>query len=539
MKNYGRKLIAMILACLLITMLVAACGNGTSPSGSPSQSASSTPSNTPNSTPGADSPKPADPVESDRTLHVAVTMDSGTLHPLNVTAFYYVVAKTYMDVLLEYNSNNEIEWKLATGSEAIDEVHHTLHLREGVTFTNGNPFTAEDVIFSMELARNHDQAFMNVETVDFEKTKVIDDHTIDLWFTKYDIGQFPAFMLMYIIDAESYDEVAMASKPIGTGPYVVTEYVANSRVVVEAREDFWGTPPAIKKIEFKCINEDAQRINAVSVGDVDMATIPSKDVGFINDLDGYTTIFQKSPSTSAAYFNISESSPIGSIEARRAVMHAIDRQSILNIVYDGQSTSPRWPVSEACRDFEPRFADMDEVYSIGYDPDKAQELADQSGLTGKTLRIITNGSEQFITMAEIVQNNLEAIGVNSEILNYDQATYWGMLMDESNYDIALYLIAGPKPYAIDLLTSFTQFFTFGWGGAARDEYQALGLKGLGTPDDKERSEILYELYQKFTQVHLWYSIAENATPWALSEDLTGVSFYADGSCRIYNWAWTA
>jgi ABC-type transport system substrate-binding protein len=169
----------------------------------------------------------------------------------------------------------------------------------------------------------------------------------------------------------------------------------------------------------------------------------------------------------------------------------------------------------------------------------AKTEAEQAGLAGQKLRIMTNGAQQFISMAEIVQQNLKAIGVESEIINYDQATYWSMLMDESNYEIALYMNGSPKNLAIDQFPSYVQFFSLGWSGAERDEFLALGLKGLGTADTQARNDILYEISRKWQSIHLWFAIAENLNPRAVSKDLGGVEPYNDGEVRYYHWYWVS
>jgi peptide/nickel transport system substrate-binding protein len=543
MKN-AKKLLALLLACIFIAAL-ASCANGgtTGASSAPSTAPSAAPSSAPSTAPSAASTAPtsaAPAVDPDRTLNVAVSQDSGSLDPLTQTLGGFMdVMRTYMDVLFDFKPDGTIDWLLSTGYDTVSDTHHTLHLREGVTFSNGNPFTAEDVLFSMTIARDHPQWFMNVETVDFDKTNVTDDFTIDLWFTKYDIGQFPALMLMYIFDAESYDVDAMATDPVGTGPYIVTDYVANSHLIVEARDGYWGSAPAIKKIQFNVMNEEAQRVNAVTIGDVDSANIPLKDVEYIESLGNYTVMKVSAAAASVAYFNVTEGSLLGTLEAREAVMYAINRQSIVDMAYSGQSSTPRWPVSEACPDFEERFAGLSDVYKIGYDPVKAAELAKQEGLAGQTLRIMTNGSQQFITIAEIIQNNLEEIGVHSEIINYDQATYWGMMMDQNNYEIALYLIASPKRFGLDMLVAYPQFFNLGWNDADRNAYLEIGLKGLGTPDPEARGEILYEIAKEFNEVHLWYPLAENISPYAHSKDIAGIEYYADGGVRYYKWTWVS
>jgi len=112
-------------------------------------------------------------------------------------------------------------------------------------------------------------------------------------------------------------------------------------------------------------------------------------------------------------------------------------------------------------------------------------------------------------------------------------------MDPSNYEIALYMNGSPKNLSIDQFPGYVQFFSLGWEGADRDEFLALGLKGLATSDPAERSDILYEIGREWENIHLWFALAENINPRAISRDLGGVEPYSDGEVRYYNWYWVS
>ena len=141
---------------------------------------------------------------------------TGTLHPLGVTGAFIAPLYAFYEPLYDTPADGSRRWVLATGLDRKSDLNYTLTIREGVTFSNGNPLTAEDVMFSMELCRDDPQFFLNVKVVDFEKTKVLDDYTIDLWYTEYNASQEPGFASMFILDKESYDEVALSRNPIGT-----------------------------------------------------------------------------------------------------------------------------------------------------------------------------------------------------------------------------------------------------------------------------------------------------------------------------------
>jgi peptide/nickel transport system substrate-binding protein len=530
-KKNGNRLLVLLFACVMV-LSFAACGGG-SGSSAPAGGGSTGGGGSPASDSGGGSS------DSDRIMSIAVAQDQGTLHPQNVTGAggMLSVIRTVYETLYTQKMDGSFEWMLATGMDTLADDHYTIHLREGVTFSNGNPFTAEDVIYSFELFHGHPQHSMAVMAIDFDKTNIVDDYTIDLWLTSYNLIQLPAFASLYIFDAESYDENVLVDTTIATGAYEVSEYVVNSHVYLKARDDYWGPAPAIKEIHFLPMNEDSQRVNALTTGDADVARIPVKDAEYVESLGNYNVEVSFLAQGNTAYFNCTPGAPLGSLDARRAVMHAIDREALADVTYAGKTTIPRWPLSEYSTDFEESYANQDDVYSIGYDPVLAKELAEKSGLVGKKLKIVNNGQSQYATMAEIIQSDLSAIGVDSEILTYDQATYFGTLMDVSNFDIGIYFIADTIGSAMDCFANYPTFFTLGWDGPERDAFLALGQKGMTTKDPAAQAEILKQLSTDFYKYQLWFELNEEPSMSAISKDLKGVYFYMDGTNLYKDWSW--
>ena len=523
MKN-TRKIIALLLATLMMLTLFAACKK------EPAAPGTSTPGT---STPNGDAPEATTGSNSDRTLNVVAMQDSGTLHPLGVTGGFLNSLYAFYEPLYDTRADGSRMWMLATALDRISDIQYTLTIREGVTFSNGNPLTAEDVMFSMELCAADPQFALNVKVVDFEKTSVTGDYTIDLWYTSYNASQEPGFASMFIIDKESYDEVALASQPVGTGPYVVEDYVTNSHLTLSAREDYWGGEVAVKNLRFIVINEEAQIVNALETGDADIANVPIADVDYVKSL-GYNVEVTNAGYNYVTMYSLLPGTPLESKEARWAVSMAINREAIIDVIYDGYSTITDYPSSHGMADMEDRYLNMHETYSTGYDPTRAAELAEQAGIVGSKLRIITNGATATNTIAEMIQADLLAIGVNAEIVNYDQATYFGTLMDASNFEIAIFTPSAPSMLAVDILAMYLTFIPLGWEGADRDLYGELSQDAIATYDAKERGEKLYEALKIFVDYDPWYGLCEIVNSRAVSADLNGVEYMIAGNLYYHN-----
>jgi peptide/nickel transport system substrate-binding protein len=275
---------------------------------------------------------------------------------------FVTVARMFAEPLFDNDANMEKVWMLATGIDEVSSEKWIIHLREGVTFSNGNPFTAADVMFTLNYLANDPMGFMYIPTFDLANSKIIDDYTIEIAIVGYQITQIDALTMLYIFDEESFDPDTYAMNPVGTGPYVVTEYVINSHVNMTANENYWGDVPKIKNLQFKVLNEDSQRINALEAGSVDVSAIPISDIEYIDSLPDFSLATVMSGLCDNVVFNLSENSVFQNLDARLAVSHAIDRDAIVRLVYEGHAKVTDYPVSMSAKDYEGRFAGMHEVY---------------------------------------------------------------------------------------------------------------------------------------------------------------------------------
>jgi peptide/nickel transport system substrate-binding protein len=495
-----KKTLAVLLALVMTLSLLAGCTTSTT---TPSDSSSSS------STTDTDSTDS----NADRVLNVAASGDTGTLYPLALSGGFVSLQYAFYDPLWTFKSDGSRVWMLATAYDQVSEIEFTLKLREGVQFSNGNPMTADDVLFSMEMCKDDARFYLNVGYVDFDKTNIVDDYTIDVWYTEKSYTQDNSFSQLMIMDKESFDMEALSTNPIGTGPYICTDYVVNSHVSCVANENYWGGEPAVKAIEFKVINETAQIVNALEVGDIDISSgVPVDEIDYIESLGYDIDTFYGGYANTALY---SFAGALSSKEARYAVSYAMDRESMAQLMYKGISSVPSYPTSEHCSDYEERFSNISDIYATGYNVEKAKQYAEESGLVGKTLKIITNGVESYNDMAAVIQANLADIGVNSEIVSYDSATYFSVVMDESNFDIALFYLSAPSLLACDIMASYLDFIPLGWYDDAREEYRDLCTQILGELDDAKRADLTYQALVLFEEYDPWYAISEAVTAAAI------------------------
>ncbi|MCL2125406.1 MAG: ABC transporter substrate-binding protein [Oscillospiraceae bacterium] len=467
------------------------------------------------------------------TINIVFSGDTGTLDAVNMSGGSAGVPSVYMEPMWRLMEGMEYEWVLATGLDEVSPTQWIIHVREGVKFSNGNTLTADDILFTLKLWRDTPNRALQTQSLDLDNSSVIDDYTLDLRLTEYNVAQMPMLSTTLITDSKTYDPLEAAVNPVGTGPYIVTEYVVNSYIRLAARDDYWGKKPAIPNMVFRHISEPAQIVNALVTGMVDIATVPSADIEYIKTLPGYNVYTRPSGTGTMALFNTDAQSPFHDADARLAVCLAIDRNAIVNLVYNGYAEVSVMPVSKGNIDFEQRFSNLGDSYSIGYNVDLAKQYADSSGLTGKDVRVMTNGDPSYVTMAEIIQANLKDIGVSVTILNYDQATLRSLYRtDPTSYDICLSASAAPTYMVADVMYAYVAFSTIisapgAWDGV--EEYMELGSVALGGATPQIRSDALFEMLKLFTAQNPWFGLCDPVGSSAYSKDLGEIVFNAYGA----------
>ena len=547
-----RKVIALLLICVLVISL-AACGNGGTPassepgggtpaapgdSGSPDASGNSAAPGDAGGSGGGDSGKD--------TLRVAVESDRGTLDPrnLNATGVQALVDWMVYETLWIYDANGQLVMLMGESYEWVEPLRLHIKIKEGITFANGSPFTAEDVLFSCYLWNNRIGEAEHVRYFNYEESVVINDYECELVYDDYSFSHLYTLSSVAIFNKATFDPDTVSTETNGTGPYIITEYVPNSHMFLTLRDGYWGEVPTIKNIECRIIAEDTQMTNAVQTGSVDIARIPTQDVEFVGGLSDYNLMSVESADAKTLYFNVTENSIFyNNVDARKAVALAIDRESIVRIALNGYATVPRGPAPSGYSDEEARFLDMG-VYGTGYDPDLAKEYAEKAGIVGKTIVLVCDTSSMFVTMAEIIQQNLRDIGVEMEIWSVDQSSWLSIFFNpwESNYDMGLDPILGSlnKLWAETFWTTHIYLLNSmyskeeDWPGHER-MMEIIGVIQT-IPDAAGRSDMVYEMVQLQTEAMTYFALAQDTYYIAYSKDLKNFDdAVKNGGTVHYSW----
>jgi peptide/nickel transport system substrate-binding protein len=326
---------------------------------------------------------------------------------------------TYEPLVSYDNQTNELVCQLADSYEIVDASTITFHLREGVTFSNGDPLTGDDVIFSWQRAAQSVINMALASNIDFDNC-VVDgqDLTIKL------INPNPEFIYavtglgFYIVDksyVESVGEDTFKLEPVGTGPYVLETFTSGETVDYVRNENYWGGTPSYAKVSLKPVLEEATRSIAFESGSYDLALITTNDS--IASLSGRESEGINVISTAGStmyYVNLWDQSEVfDDVNARLAMAHAVDWVNLCANIWGDYAT----PMDSCLTTASP-----DKV-SIGvyeYDQELAKQYLAAAGYPdGFEFSIAVSSSGNDLAICEVIQAYLAEVGITLKIDTMD------------------------------------------------------------------------------------------------------------------------
>lgn len=482
MKRFAK----LISLALCVVMLLSACGGPGS---------SSTPAG-----PGTSGSSPAQPAaQSKNELKVAIRAEPSTLDPHNSTALAnFAVQRVVFDTLVVQDENGDIIPGLAESWEVMDELTIRFHLRSGVHFSNGAEFTAEDVLFSLQRATTEKGSASMFSSFDAENTEIIDPLTIDIRVKQpfAAIYNYLASARGDIICKSALEEMgaeAYGRSPVGTGPFVLTEWKTGDSLELTRNEDYWGDKPAYEKLTIRVITEAANRSIELETGGVDIIyDVAANDVERLEANDKVKVV--SGPGYKFSYITMNMSmAPFDDIRVREALVLALDMPTIVNVAY-GSSAA----VADSL--MAPTVFGYAKIGPYAYNPDRAKELLAEAGYAGGLeVTVMLNEDRNFIDVMEVAQNMWRSVGVETDIQIMDQAT---LLSKAANGEVPMGVTnstptTGDPDHALMIWpTSYKSFLRN--SNTKIDEYLEAG-KAAYDPDEraaiyKEAMEYMWQQY---------------------------------------------
>ncbi|HET9255805.1 MAG TPA: ABC transporter substrate-binding protein [Pseudonocardiaceae bacterium] len=260
-----------------------------------------------------------------------------------------------------------------------DGLTWTATLRPGVTFTDGTPLTAQDVVFTFSsvldpkanttIASNYDA---------LEQVSAPDDHTV-VFTLKYPYAPFAQRLLLGIVPRKAFDgqdinTAPFNAAPIGTGPYMVTEWRKGDRMVLKANEAYWGGAPAVKTATLVFVTDDNARATRMAAGEFDATVLPPKLAKTYTGREGYQVVETKS----ADYRGLGIPSELpftSDTRVRQAINLGVNRKAMIDAVLAGAGRPAATPISPYLSQWYQPSA------TFPYDPESAGQLLGRAGWT--------------------------------------------------------------------------------------------------------------------------------------------------------------
>lgn len=318
-------------------------------------------------------------------------------------------------------------WLAESWEESADGLKVTLHLRQGVKFHNGRELTADDVVWSVDRARNQD---LGHHLADRFKTavgaKAIDKYTVEIDYSEITHSKLDGIARLYIFPNEAADTIATV--PVGTGPFKFVEWTPGDALVAERFADYWQQgKPYLDKIVIKPVPDIQARLLNLNAGSIDLLVgIPLADKQTVAKEPGI--VVKEAPmglGFNAFLVNVNEP-PFDNVKVRQALSYAIDREKLRETAFHGAAEITQLPVAPTSWIYP---ADLANTYS--YDPAKAKALLAEAGFPdGFETKILIRGTGgPLLDQAQVFQQDLAAVGIKAELLPTELPQYWPLLFD--------------------------------------------------------------------------------------------------------------
>lgn len=506
-----KKIVSMLLCLAMVATMVVGCGSESKDSGSTASSEERTDA-------GSSLVMP---------VSATVTSLNGILETMAEGAFQL---SPFYDELY-YVDQDETRYYLADSCEVSEDgLMYTLKLKDNLKWHDGEQITADDVIFTFECNKNTDNGagFTNVVFVGNGEVQAekVDDLTVTFTIPEPSASYFEILGKLLLIPEHAFDgntDIASAEAnltDIGSGPYKLVEFKDGESLVLEKFEDYYGDEPQIDQIVFKVISDPSAQEVAFKNGEINYLIVSSD--ASATEMEGTEGVeLHKLAEGRVKYLAWNKyCSTWDNRDAVKAVFAALNQEEIVTGAYGEYMGVPANTIFSS----QNLFHD-DEITGYEQDLDAAKELAESSGLAGKTIKLYYNTDRSYMeATALLIQEQLKAIDVTVEVEGIDANGFFDVVFtDQDDYELYLneYGASGDPDNVVAGMYDGT------WGINVDTSQEILDLfkKGRETTDAAERQAIYSELQQRAKDEYLVYPIAYPSYCFATSDSLDGTETY--------------
>lgn len=517
-----KRILSLVLALTLMVAAFAGCGGngGSSSEGSSTSSSASAGDSSASSSSEAGSNETAESNGEETVVRMNIGSEPDSLDPWQSAASdTEAIMHNVFEGLCLYDENGEIIPGLAESWDiSEDGLTYTFHLRQGVTFHNGDAFDSADVLYSY----NNFAGLDGNEAVSSDYEIVESVEAPDEYTFVVHLSEPSASFLSVNIDSilpEGYDD--QAANPVGTGPFKFVEYTPSQRIVLEKNDDYYDESrmAQIDRVEFYIMTDAAAVVSALQSGTLDIASVSADDAAV---LEGQFDIYN-SPQNMVQIFALNnEFEPFSSLEVRQAINYCIDKDQIIDSVFGGYAT-------KLYTNFSPVMAtyyNSDVEGSYDTDVAKAQELMAQAGYADGfefTIKVPANYTAHVDT-AQIIAQQLQQINITVNIETIEWATWLEDVYTNASYEGTIIGLTGKlDPDAV--LGRFESSYARNFYNYSNPEYDQLINDSITELDEQKRIDNYKQCQQILVDDAVGVYICDPNLVVASRTDLKGYTFY--------------
>ncbi len=510
-KGFKRALLLLAVAAMLPVSLYGCSDRSADPTGDTDPSVS----------PPA-SAQTGEPSTSGSSVTVGIAQNLDSLDPHKaISAGTGEVLFNLFEGLVNPSPNGGVEAAVASDyTVSEDGKTYTFTLREGVTFHNGDPVTAEDVVYSLERCAGSENdgvplisAFSNVT-----KVEAVDDSHVTLTLAEPSL-EFINSMTAAIIPAGSGGQ--MATDPVGTGPFQVVSYIPEQSMVVEKYGGYWGEGAHIDKVTFKIITDVNSLVMGLQGGSLDMVIhLPNTVAGQLED--DFTILQDTMKLVQALYLN-NAVKPFDDVRVRQAMYYAIDVPAIIDFVCDGAGV----PVGTSMYPAQKQYFLPELAETYQQDLEKAKALLTEAGYPDGFEMTITVPSnyQQHVDTGLVLADQLSAVGIKAEVQEVEWETWVSDVYRGRNYQSTVSGIAASDMTAREMLQRYKSDHQKNFINFQDSEYDQVVSDAIATLDADEQMELFKraEVILNEQAASLW--IQDLCDLVVMRPELDGMTFY--------------
>lgn len=420
-----------------------------------------------------------------QSVSIAIGSEPTTLDPqLRDDGGERAITDNIYETLLQRDNQGVLSPLLAADMPGqVDDTTWEVDLKPGITFTNGEPFDAEAVAYSV--SRIIDPEF-NSEQSSFFATitgaEAVDEDTVRITTEGPDPILPARLYWMKMVPPEASQSEDFASNPVGTGPYMLETWNRGTSIDLVANPDYWGDAPEIQEAEFRFIGEFGTRLSSLLSGETDLITnlLPE----FVDSVPNAAAV--TGLENPIIILNV-DGGPTADVRVRQALNLAVDKEAIAQSLFGGYAT-----VSQGQLLAPSIFGFNPEIEGYGYDPERARELIAEAGAEGVEIELVGTAGRWLKDreVIEVVAAYWTEIGVVPNVRIFEFGEYLNRLFDRETRADAIFVVSSNE--LLDADRQLSGYYLKGGAGTSNNnEDMAATIIEARTETDVAAREAMY------------------------------------------------